>query len=59
VFRRGAGNGHSPLPTDTAPAFYPDEGRLLFWRLRLNGNSQRKHTDEAHQQSMEVYFWQG
>ncbi len=24
MFRRGAGNGNSPLPTDPAPAFYPD-----------------------------------
>jgi hypothetical protein len=27
VFRRGAGHGNSPLPTDTAPAFYPTRMR--------------------------------
>jgi hypothetical protein len=32
VFRGGAGNGNSPLPTDPAPAFYPDEE--LFERER-------------------------
>src|SRR6267154_1036584 len=27
MFRRGAGNGNSPLPTDPAPAFYPDAAK--------------------------------
>jgi hypothetical protein len=34
VFRRGAGHGNSPLPIDTAPAFYPTRMR----ESRLSGS---------------------